>query len=414
MSFNRIESKAMFLGDKGFIVSTEGGYESRGSFTRDEKYDKILMDWLQEHYKNNQGEHVADMRCYAYIDCAYILTESGEIYLLAIDGIGDIGLCKSGEITRIDMLNKEKVVEASFIVKGIQFRTSAGNVYGCGKNEYGNLGIGNKEEKFDKLVRMQMPDNQNIIKLSSGHSNLVITEESKIYGCGCGCGYNYSGEFSIGDYENRFIPTLLKSFGDEKITEISSDSHNIFLTEKGNVFTSGSNYHGQLGHENIKYTNIPTKIQSLTNVISICARQFESYFVTKNKIYVCGLIEREKIDIPTEMEFFRGKGIVKICQITYNIYFISKHGDIYVSGRPIGNEPEDITGIRLLKGIKCLPERLPKIKNPEILLGKKERFKYFVEVEEPVELGWFFNDNQPDSKKPEIDSPSQKKSELNI
>jgi len=388
----QIERKAIFLGYRGLIVPTENGYELIGSFTSCGWHDEALMDWLRKHYKE-QGKHVADMEYSEFEVGAYILTESGEPYLLVDSFFSHIKLCKPGKVTPIGMPNKKEVVEVSFINYGIQFRTSAGNVYGCGENECGNLGIGNKEEKSDKLVCMPMPGNQKIIKLSNGGDNLVITEESKVYRCG----NNYYGQFSC-DGKDMLIPTFLKDFSDEKIIEISSSNHSIFLTKKGDVFTCGYNCYGQLGHGHTENVNIPTKVKSLTNIASICVKKYNSYFVTKdNKVYACGSIEGKDIVAPIEMEFFRGKGIVKIRKTECNIYFISKYGDIYVSGWPLKNEPENVKGIRLLN-VKCMKERLRNQSSKFFLKGKQERNTYFMENMFPSSL--FITGDSLDLEKP--------------
>jgi hypothetical protein len=314
----------------------------------------------------------------------------------------------------VDIPDKEKIESFSFVRHKILFKTENGKIY------FFDLGHKKKWCEFyhwRDLKSIQMPE---VASFSNGDSCLFITKDNQVYGNGD----NVLWQLGLGDKAWFGEPTLLTNFNNEKIIQTcSGERHSIFLTRKGDIFTCGSccidNY-GQLGHgKNENKIKIPKKITSLKNVEFICPGQRQSFFITKrNKVYMCGKNKGNDVVIiksaedciytPTEIEFFRGKGIVQINKGDFNVYFISKHGDIYVSGCPIGDEPEDVKGIRSLKGVKCLPERLPKIKNPEILLGKKEKFEYLVEVEEPVELGWFFNDNQSDSKKPDENTQKPK------
>jgi len=392
MLFNRkfrIKKKAIFPGYDGLIVPVKNGYESEGSFTGDENYDKVLMDWLRKHYKE-QGKHVVDVGCDFDVGCVCILTELGKPYLFRINQICWIGLKKKfNEALLVGIPNGEKVVDFSFIKQGIRFITSVGNVYGCGYNEFGNLGIGNWKQQSRNPVLMQMPDNEKVIKLSRGKCNLVITKENQVYGCG------YNGDKRLGPKNEYYIclPTLLKKkhFDNEKVIDIHSGAkHSIFLTEKDNVFACGSNAFGQLGHGNVKGMSFPTKITSLKNVKSICAGNYTSFFITKengkNKVYMCGENDcdvviksaADRIRTTTEIEFFRGKKIVQIDKGGLNVYFISKHGEIYVSGPLLKNESEKVKGIRLLN-VKCMKERLRNQSSEFFLEGRKERRTYLIE-----------------------------------
>ena len=69
---------------------------------------------------------------------------------------------------------------------------------------------------------------------------------------------------------SRLEPTLLNTITDDKLEWIQIDCgghHTAGLTKKGEVFTWGCNYYGQLGHGDYDERTIPTKVASLDGFV---------------------------------------------------------------------------------------------------------------------------------------------------
>jgi aromatic ring-opening dioxygenase catalytic subunit (LigB family) len=88
---------------------------------------------------------------------------------------------------------------------------------------------------------------------------MILLESGTMYGFG----YAALGQLGYGGIKNQTAPCLVKPFVqlhnfysedyEEKVIQISlGQNHSIALTNKGNVFTSGSSQFGQLGHSDFE------------------------------------------------------------------------------------------------------------------------------------------------------------------
>ena len=99
-----------------------------------------------------------------------------------------------------------------------------------------------KIKKFDKLFV------ENII-------HLFLKESGELFAFG----RNNYGQLGLGDNENRNVPTLVMQ--DKEIQQIVCGCyHSFILKESGELFAFGWNYYGQLGLGDNKDRNIPTLV----------------------------------------------------------------------------------------------------------------------------------------------------------
>lgn len=78
------------------------------------------------------------------------------------------------------------------------------------------------------------------------HHSVLLTEKGEVFTFGS----NQFGQLGVGDFQNRFVPTRVKveRIVNGHITQISAGSnHTILLTSLGEVLTFGNNQNGQLG-----------------------------------------------------------------------------------------------------------------------------------------------------------------------
>eukprot|EP01084_Bolivina_argentea_P006202 11757_1 len=92
--------------------------------------------------------------------------------------------------------------------------------------------------------------------------------------------------------KNKNIPCVLKVFGKQKVTKVAVGwGHSLILTQDGNVWSTGRNHYGQLGHNNT--TNISTAkiIEDITheNITSIaCGNNHSCVMNDNNEIFSFG------------------------------------------------------------------------------------------------------------------------------
>lgn len=77
-------------------------------------------------------------------------------------------------------------------------------------------------------------------------------------------GQNSYGELGIGDLEEKHMPTKLSFFDNIEISQIAAgNEHTAVLTKAGDVYTFGFNGSGQLGHGNTKSYHHPKLVEAL-------------------------------------------------------------------------------------------------------------------------------------------------------
>lgn len=174
---------------------------------------------------------------------------------------------------------------------GSSFAISKNNcVYSWGYNRYGQLGLGHNDS--DMLLYPQMiysnPDpNHKVIKICAGkYHTLMLKQSGRVFWCG------YNGFGNFGSYENisscnKFTYIDSKQFGNEKVLDISSNTHSIALTESGDIYTWGFNGFGQLGKIDTDSQYSPSKIEmscfNKEKVLKIGCGEYFSFAITKSK-----------------------------------------------------------------------------------------------------------------------------------
>jgi len=134
-----------------------------------------------------------------------------------------------------------------------------GKVFSWGLNWNGQLGRGD-------FLGVTIPDSpilslacHAIKAITCGQSHsLFLTVSGFLYSCGS----NNFGQLGHGDDVKRVRPTLIEMQRPVSFCEISSGCfHNLARDSEGNVYSWGSNSHGQLGHGNETSASSPTRIE---------------------------------------------------------------------------------------------------------------------------------------------------------
>ncbi|KAJ5068086.1 btk-binding protein-related [Anaeramoeba ignava] len=166
-------------------------------------------------------------------------------------------------------------------------------LFGCGGNFSGRLGLGEsrKEQKIEKLTKIQNIPKGKIIDIQCGnfHSIMLIENENqdenpkrKVYSCG---DYHWNG---LGKDENTYEFTEIKSslFENDDILEISvAYKHTLILTSNSKLIVFGLNDCGQLGNGDTKNQSIPIQIElpklrfneNISNYHVLCGAFYRSF-----------------------------------------------------------------------------------------------------------------------------------------
>ena len=149
---------------------------------------------------------------------------------------------------------------------------SDGTVYTFGRNNEGQLGLGDTTQRNTPT---QIQGHEDIIEVSCGlYHTAIVKSNGTVYTFG----RNNDGQLGLGDSGSgteRTTPTQIQGF--EDIIAVScGDYHTAILKNDGTVYTFGWNYYGQLGLGNSGSgtdRTTPTQIQTHSDIIAVSCRR---------------------------------------------------------------------------------------------------------------------------------------------
>ena len=187
------------------------------------------------------------------------------------------------------------------------FQNDKGEIFSCGYNGKGECGLGhyNSPQSIPILIP-NVP--LNIVHFVCGyHQNLFLDSEGNVFSCG----NNQYGSLGLGHNKNENVLSKIVNVPPIKI--ISCENASCYLIDvEGNIWSFGLNNHGQLGHGDKKNINAPKVINTLKDIQQIsygcCGRHFlaknsqNQIFVTGNNVYgQLGTGDNQSASIPKEL-----------------------------------------------------------------------------------------------------------------
>lgn len=223
---------------------------------------------------------------------SFILTERGVLYGCGSNNYGQLGL---GDTT-----NRSEFVRLAINVELVEtsgeatYIKSDGLLLSTGRNNYGQLGLGNTVDRTE--FTPARISGSNIIQIASGYDFVfVLTSDNITYSCG-------SNEYrALGINDNK--TTYLSTF-----TEISVNvkqiacghNHVMILKTDGEICSCGYNSYGQLGLGSASsYVNIFTYVPNVTDVKYIACGGYASFFIKSDgSLWTCGDNSKGQLGLP--------------------------------------------------------------------------------------------------------------------
>lgn len=192
------------------------------------------------------------------------VTENGDLYGWGWGRYGNLGLGDRNDRLipeRVSSSQDQLMVSVACGWRHTITVSSSGNLYTYGWNKYGQLGQGDFE---DYLVpcRLEALKDCYISQISGGwRHTMALTSDGELYGWG----WNKFGQLGIGDNTDHCSPLKVTFPDEEKVVQVSCGwRHTLAFTERGNLFSWGRGTSGQLGHGDMLDRNIPTLVKDLS------------------------------------------------------------------------------------------------------------------------------------------------------
>jgi alpha-tubulin suppressor-like RCC1 family protein len=242
-----------------------------------------------------------------------VLKSNGLIYGCGANEYGQLGNnSTTGGSTLVQMLNTtgKKPVTISCGEKYTIVLMSDGSIYGCGDNNYGQLGYAQPGQYNEyghffldpqtRLIQMPNITGKTPVAVSCSNSfTIVLMSDGSIYGCGLNdngqLGYAQTGQY---DAYGFFIATPQTSLiqmpnttGKTPVAVSCGSSFTIVLMSDGSIYGCGANYNGQLGTNNYNKSTTLVTIPNNTGKTPVsisCGYSFTIVLMSDGSIYGCG------------------------------------------------------------------------------------------------------------------------------
>ncbi|XP_061578743.1 probable E3 ubiquitin-protein ligase HERC4 [Cololabis saira] len=167
--------------------------------------------------------------------------------------------------------------------------TKDGRVFAWGQDSRGQLGLGKGGSGTSSPRQLGCLAGLPLAQVSAGgEQSFALSVSGGVFGWG----RNDCGQLGLGDAEDRHIPTPVHHLNKKKTLLISCGrDHTAVLTKDGAVFTFGSGQHGQLGHNSLRDERRPRLVAELWGAKATkiaCGRYHTLVLTDSKKVYSFG------------------------------------------------------------------------------------------------------------------------------
>ncbi|KUF94299.1 hypothetical protein AM588_10004941 [Phytophthora nicotianae] len=241
------------LTDSGLAYSW--GYNDRGQLGHENLTTKIHVPKLIESLKDKKLRYAS----VSYHHSA-VITDSGELYTFGMNDCGQLGLDHTQHQTTPQLVKSLEGTEVSMVACGLYHTiicTAAGGLYTCGKNDYGQLGLGhNRQIKMATLVSVP---NEMVCFLACGYyHSMIVTTSGRTFSFG----RNDYGQLGIGNKVHQNVLNVVALSANTRMVRATCGCyHTVLLSEQGQVFVFGRNNKGQLGNRGSADALLPVPLK---------------------------------------------------------------------------------------------------------------------------------------------------------
>ncbi|GLD91660.1 hypothetical protein PINS_up000193 [Pythium insidiosum] len=222
---------------------------------------------------------------------------------------------------------------------------ASGELYCCGQNSYGELGVGDDIERH-QLTSISLCGWDDIRQVVSGNEMLAVLTNGGVV---LTCGLNKSGQCGHGHFDERVMMLRpVQALRSQKIKFVAASNgceHMIALTETGLAYSWGYNDRGQLGHENLTTKiHLPKLIESLKDKrLNFAAVSYhhsavisdtgELYTFGMNDCGQLGLDHTQHMATPQHVKALEGHEVTMAACGLYHTIVCTASGELFTFGK---------------------------------------------------------------------------------
>ena len=225
---------------------------------------------------------------YCGYSCTFILKNDGTLWGCGYNGHGELGLGDTTSRTTFTEIttNTDDIKSVYCGRYHTIILKNDGTLWGCGKNDYGQLGLGDTTNRYTFTQVTTNIDNIKSVYCGADHT-FILKNDGTLWGCGL----NSSGQLGLGDNTNRTTFTQVTTNANDIKEIYCGFYHTLILKNDNTLWGCGRNDYGQLGLGDTNYRNIFTQVTTNGNDVKTLPNQYNIPIIIKVYDLNTGLIE---------------------------------------------------------------------------------------------------------------------------
>jgi hypothetical protein len=207
--------------------------------------------------------------------------EEGTVYSWGVNDHGQLGLGDHGDdTTRLVPTEVPGVNEVVAVAAGPRHSfvlCRDGTVMACGWNHFGQLGLGDTDDRDTFTVVTGL---RGVVDIDAGaRHTIAVTAEGGLYTWGKGLAIGHGGN----NETQRLVPTKVTGGGieEEVVVQVAAGgNHSMAKTVSGELYSWGMGGYGQLGHGDKEILAVPRVVGGIEGAVVGMAGGFSHSIVT--------------------------------------------------------------------------------------------------------------------------------------